>query len=92
MLRRLVHQLLHRRQIGRRVAWMYIAVAAELVAKLSDRFRQQAFYIAHRTADLAQDEVLAGKIGDNGLLDRVGNVRDHLDHSRQDSRRAVRGR
>src|SRR5439155_7785701 len=60
---------------------MHVAypLAAELVAELADRFEErQAFDVADRTADLAQHKILVAEIGCNELLDRVGDVRDHL--------------
>ena len=55
------------------------ALAAELVAELADRFEEwQAFDVADRAADLAQHEILVGKIGGDEFLDRVGDVRDDL--------------
>ena len=55
------------------------ALAAELVAELADRFEErQALDVADRAADLAQHEILVGKIGGDEFLDRVGDVRDHL--------------
>src|SRR5207302_11279801 len=46
------------------------ALAAELVAKLADRFEErQAFDVADRAADLAQHEILVGKIGGDEFLD-----------------------
>ena len=55
------------------------ALAAQFVAELADRFEErQAFDIAHRAADLDQDELLVGGVGDNEFLDGVGDVRDDL--------------
>ncbi len=51
---------------------------AELVADLSDRFEErQTLDIAHRAADLDQDEVFR-RFGEHEFLDGVGDVRDHL--------------
>ena len=56
------------------------ALGAKLVAELADRLEErQAFDVADGAADLDQDEVEAGGIADDRLLDRVGDVRDHLD-------------
>ena len=55
-------------------------LAAELVAELADRLQErQALDVADGAADLAQDEILAVEIGDDELLDRVGDVRNDLD-------------
>ncbi len=54
-------------------------LAAKLVAELADRFeKRQAFDIADRAADLAQDEIFVGEVGGDELLDCVGDVRDDL--------------
>ena len=54
-------------------------LAPEFVAELADRFEErQAFDVADRAADLAQDEILVVEIGLDEFLDRVGDVRDHL--------------
>src|ERR1700693_2437213 len=54
-------------------------LAAELVAELADRFEErQALDIADRAADLAQHEILIREVSGDELLDRVGDVRDHL--------------
>ena len=55
--------------------------AADLVAELADRLdERQAFDVADRAADLAQDEVAVPSMSARDeLLDRVGDVRDHLD-------------
>ena len=55
-------------------------VAAEVVPQLADRFdERQAFDVADRAADLADDEIDAVGIGEREFLDRVGDVRDDLD-------------
>ena len=55
-------------------------VAAEVVPQLPDRFdERQALDVADRPADLADDEVAAVGVGEREFLDRVGDVRDHLD-------------
>ena len=55
------------------------ALAAELVAELADRLEErQALDVAHRAADLDQDEFLLVGVGDDEFLDGVGDVRDHL--------------
>src|SRR5271165_1435356 len=55
------------------------ALASELVAELANRLeKRQALDIADRPADLADDEILAAEIGQDELLDRVGDVGDHL--------------
>ena len=54
-------------------------VAALLVGELADRFEEgQTLDIAHRAADLDQHEVGAVAVADDRLLDRVGDVGDHL--------------
>ena len=54
--------------------------AAELVPQLADRFdERQAFNVADRPANLANDEVQSVDLGQRELLDRVGDVRDDLD-------------
>ena len=53
--------------------------AADLVADLADGLEErQAFDVAHRAADLDQDEILVLGVGENEFPDRVGDVRDHL--------------
>ena len=48
--------------------------------QLADRFdERQAFDVADRPADLANDEVEPVDIGERELLDRIGDVRDDLD-------------
>ena len=58
-----------------------VLAAAEIVAELADRFdERQGFDVADRAADLADDEIaVLLDIGAEELLDRVGDVRDHLD-------------
>ncbi len=54
-------------------------VATEVVPQLADGFdERQAFDVAYRAADLADDEVAAVGVGEREFLDRVGDVRDHL--------------
>ena len=55
--------------------------AAELVAELADRLdERQRFDVADGAADLAEDEIaFLVDVGADELLDRVGDVRDHLD-------------
>src|SRR6185437_4918026 len=61
------------------------ALAAEVVAHLANGFEEgQALDIAHRAADLAQNEILvAVEVSLDEFLDCVGNVRDHLDGGAQ---------
>ena len=55
-------------------------VAAEVVPQLADRFdERQAFNVADRPTNLANDEVQSVDLGQRELLDRVGDVRDDLD-------------
>ena len=55
-------------------------VARQLVAELADRLEErQALDVADRAADLAQHEVEAVVAVADEVLDRVGDVRDHLD-------------
>src|SRR5215813_6121990 len=55
------------------------AFASELIAELADRFEErQAFNVANRAADLAQDKILVVQIREDELLDRVRDVRDDL--------------
>ncbi len=64
----------HQRQVH-----IHDLLAPEFVAELPDRLEErQAFDVADRAADLAQDEILAVDIGLDEFLDRVGDVRDHL--------------
>ena len=52
----------------------------QLVAELADRLEErQAFDVADRAADLAQHEVDVLVVGGDEVLDRVGDVRNHLD-------------
>ena len=54
--------------------------AAEVVPQLADRFdERQAFDVADRAADLADDEIEPVGVGQREFLDRVGDVRDDLD-------------
>ncbi len=56
------------------------ALRPELVAELADRLEErQALDVADRAADLAQHEIVVVGVGLDELLDRVGDVRDHLD-------------
>ena len=55
-------------------------VAAKVVAQLADRLdERQAFDVADRAADLADDEIESVGIAEREFLDRVGDVRDDLD-------------
>src|SRR6516164_2053686 len=55
------------------------ALAAELIAELTDRFeKREALDVADRAADLAENKILAVEIGLDELLDRVGDVGDDL--------------
>src|SRR5438132_6304394 len=55
------------------------ALASELVAELANRLeKRQALDVADRAADLADDKILAAQIGQDELLDRIGDVGDHL--------------
>jgi hypothetical protein len=54
--------------------------AGQLVAELADRLEEgQALDVAHRAADLDEDEVVALVAGEHEVLDGVRHVRDHLD-------------
>ena len=56
------------------------ALAAEFLAQLTDRLQErQALDVAHRAADLADHEVLVADVGVDELLNRVGDVGNHLD-------------
>ena len=81
VLRRLGLQFAGRRQPGnQRGVDVHHPLAAEVVAELADRLQErQALDVADGAADLAQAEVLAVQIGEDELLDRVGDVRNHLD-------------
>src|ERR1700687_4880776 len=58
------------------------AAARQLVAELADRLEErQALDVADRAADLAQHEIVALVALADEFLDRVGDVRDHLDGS-----------
>ena len=55
-------------------------LAAEIVPELADRLdERQALDVADGAADLAEDEIEIARVGERELLDRVGDVRDHLD-------------
>ena len=55
-------------------------VARQVVAELADRLEErQALDVADRAADLAQHEVDTLVAVADEILDRVGDVRDHLD-------------
>ena len=55
-------------------------VARQVVAELADRLEErQALDVADRAADLAEDEIVALVALADEFLDRVGDVRDHLD-------------
>src|SRR5262249_46216461 len=48
-------------------------------AELADRLEEgEALDVADRAADLAEDEILAGEVGLDELLDGVGDMRDDL--------------
>ena len=53
--------------------------AAQVVVQLADGFEErQALDIAHRAADLHQQEIQPVGIGQHEFLDHVGDMRDHL--------------
>src|SRR5436305_13461517 len=53
--------------------------ARQVVLELADRLEErQALDIADSAADLAQHEVVAVVAVEDEILDRVGDVRDHL--------------
>ncbi len=55
-------------------------VAAEILAHLSDRFKEwKALDVAHRAADLDNGDVHVGRDLAHGVLDLVRNMRDDLD-------------
>src|SRR5438477_9467221 len=55
------------------------AFAPELVAQLANGLeKRQALDVADRAADLANHEILAVEIGQDELLDRIGDMGDHL--------------
>ena len=55
------------------------SLARQLVAELADRLEErQALDVADRAADLAQHEIDVLVAGGDEVLDRVGDVRDHL--------------
>src|SRR5215469_7928173 len=54
-------------------------LASELISELSDRLEdREALDVADRTADLAEDKILAVQIGLDELFDRIGDVWDDL--------------
>ena len=54
-------------------------VAAQVVAELADGLEErQAFDVAHRAADLHQQEIQIVDVRHDEFLDHVGDVRDHL--------------
>ena len=54
-------------------------VGLQLVSELTDRLHErQAFDITDRAAEFAQDEIVIVLVGQRELLDRVGDVRNHL--------------
>ena len=54
-------------------------VAAQIVAELADRLEErQTFDVAHRAADLAEQEIDVVAARQREFLDHVGDVRDHL--------------
>jgi hypothetical protein len=56
------------------------SAAAKVVAKLADCLDEgQAFDVADRAANLANDEVEPGRVGKREFLDRVGDVGNDLD-------------
>ena len=58
--------------------------APHVVGKLADGLQErQALDVAHRPADLADDEIHAVRPGADGLLDLVGDVRHDLDRPAQ---------
>ena len=55
-------------------------VARKIVLDLADRLEErQALDVADGAADLAQDEIILVVAVEDEVLDRVGDVRDHLD-------------
>ncbi len=55
-------------------------MARQIVAELADRLEErQALDIADRAADLAEDEIESLVAVADEILDRIGDVRDHLD-------------
>ena len=85
VLRRLGLQLAGRGDVGQQgQVDEHAALAAELVAELADRLEEgQAFDVADRAADLADHEVFVGQPRPDEVLDRVGDVGDHLDRRAQ---------
>src|SRR6185437_2015646 len=56
------------------------AVARQIVLDLADRLEErQALDVADGAADLAQDKIELVVLVEDEILDRVGDVRDHLD-------------
>ncbi len=54
----------------------------QLVAQLTYRLQErQSLDIAHRSTDLAQNEILVVEVADDELLDCIGYVRDDLDRA-----------
>ena len=81
VLGRLGLQLAGRRDVGhqRDVDRRSVCSRPELVAQLADRLdERQALDVADGAADLAQHEIEIVGVGERELLDRVGDVRDHL--------------
>jgi hypothetical protein len=55
-------------------------VPGKLVSQLPNGFEErQPLNVAYRPADLAQDEIIALVALADEILDRIGDVRDHLD-------------
>ena len=55
-------------------------VARQVVLDLADRLEErQTLDVADGAADLAQDEIIGVVVVENEILDRIGDVRDHLD-------------
>ncbi len=83
MLGRLGLELARRGEIGhQRQMHVGDAIAAELEAELADRLEErQALDVADRAADLAEHEIDVVDVGQDELLDHVGDVRHHLDRA-----------
>ena len=79
----------HQRQVDEEAA-----LAAQLDLQLADRLQErQRLDVAHRAADLGDDEVDVLRLGDqlHAMLDLVGDVRDHLHGPAQEvARRSLR--